>query len=77
MSMPLQLASDVIALSNDTVAQAGWPALIWAKCLSGNPPNFVFLLCACSSVDEFFELYRGAESADCKMLHNLAYRICT
>jgi len=24
--------------------------LWWAKCLSGNPPNFVFLLCACSSV---------------------------
>jgi len=24
--------------------------LWWAKCLSGNPPNFVFLLCGCSSV---------------------------
>ena len=24
--------------------------LSWAKCLSGNPSNFVFLLCACSSV---------------------------
>ena len=23
---------------------------LWAKCLSGNPPNFVFLLCASSSV---------------------------
>jgi len=24
--------------------------LWWAKCLSGNPPNFVFLLCAYASV---------------------------
>jgi len=24
--------------------------LWWAKCLSGNPPNFAFLLCTCSSV---------------------------
>jgi len=39
-----------------TLRPLWWPALImggqlsWAKCLSGNPSNFVFLLCACSSV---------------------------
>jgi len=42
--------------------------LWWVKCLSGNPPNFAFLLCAYSSVVAMWKINSLCKNAPCGFL---------